>query len=403
MSKYTVLLIDYEPKSIDRVRRPLTEIGYRVEVATDGISGIEAFQRLQPDLVMVEAMIPKKHGFEVCQDLKKTPQGKRTPIIITTSVYKGRKYRNQAFHLHGCDEYIEKPIDEEQVVTICRRMLGDDSPLVASPMASTSGAADAGAADALELHSSPEFAESIHDFPPIPPAPAAMDDDEFEIMARLDAILPGAQRSTSPAPTPSPVTAPRPTPAAPAPPERDLFATSFLPTTEMMPNQDLDPRAQESQVATALEPVPLVPIGEPADPADLRRGDPEPESVADGSDEPQQVVPFESRKSKKKDRRNKKNGAAPSTPTPTHIPSAPPFEPAASDGPLLPVAAMSPADLEMDRGASMASESRASAASQIDPFDVELEDEPRRPWGSIGLALVLIAAAGAIIFLFLGH
>src|SRR4030095_14342440 len=48
------------------------------------IDGVEAFTRLNPDMVLVEAMIPKKHGFEVCQELKRTPHGRRTPIIITT-------------------------------------------------------------------------------------------------------------------------------------------------------------------------------------------------------------------------------------------------------------------------------------------------------------------------------
>ena len=126
MPDYTILLIDYEPRSLERSRRPLAAAGYRVEVARDGLAGMEAFERIKPDLVLVEAMIPKKHGFEVCQDLKKTPQGKRTPILITTAVYKGRKYRSQALHLYGCDEYLEKPLPEEQLVTICARFLGDE-------------------------------------------------------------------------------------------------------------------------------------------------------------------------------------------------------------------------------------------------------------------------------------
>ena len=110
MANYTILLIDYEPRSIERFREPLVAAGYSVEIANDGLSGIEAFNRLSPDMVLVEAMIPKKHGFEVCQELKRTPHGQKTPIIITTGVYKGRKYRTQALHIYGCDEYIEKPI-----------------------------------------------------------------------------------------------------------------------------------------------------------------------------------------------------------------------------------------------------------------------------------------------------
>ena len=124
MANYTILLIDYEPRSIERFRDPLVAAGYKVEIATDGVSGIAAFHRLNPDMVLVEAMIPKKHGFEVCQELKRTPHGRRTPILITTGVYKGRKYRTQALHIYGCDEYIEKPIAPEQLLGIVGKFFG---------------------------------------------------------------------------------------------------------------------------------------------------------------------------------------------------------------------------------------------------------------------------------------
>src|SRR5580765_3619712 len=124
MAQYTILLIDYEPRSIERFREPLVGAGYGIEIATDGVSGIEAFHRLNPDMVLVEAMIPKKHGFEVCQELKRTPHGRRTPVLITTGVYKGRKYRTQALHIYGCDEYIEKPIAPEQLLKTVGKFFG---------------------------------------------------------------------------------------------------------------------------------------------------------------------------------------------------------------------------------------------------------------------------------------
>jgi DNA-binding response OmpR family regulator len=68
-------------------------------------------------------MLPKKNGFEVCQELRQTPNGKNTPILITTAVYRGRKYRSQALHVHGASEYIEKPIADDQLVAIVRRFL----------------------------------------------------------------------------------------------------------------------------------------------------------------------------------------------------------------------------------------------------------------------------------------
>lgn len=123
MRNYTILLIDYEPRSIEHLRRLLAGAGFDVEVASDGLAGVAAFSRLQPDLVIIEAMIPKKHGFEVCQEIKRTALGKRTPVLIQTAVYKGRKYRSQALHIYGCDDYLEKPFSDEFLLQTIRRRL----------------------------------------------------------------------------------------------------------------------------------------------------------------------------------------------------------------------------------------------------------------------------------------
>jgi len=186
MANHTILLIDYEPRSVERFRDPLVAAGYAVELATDGISGVEAFHRLNPDMVLVEAMIPKKHGFEVCQELKRTPHGRRTPIIITTGVYKGRKYRTQALHHYGCDEYIEKPIAPAQLLEIVGRFLAPGVPGI--PAASTEAAARPPAS--AQSGDRPIARQNVDAV--AKPAPSAVKDDrEDEITARLDALLSG--------------------------------------------------------------------------------------------------------------------------------------------------------------------------------------------------------------------
>ena len=92
MSNQTILLIDYDPASIRRTTTPLTKAGYQVEVAMDGVSGLAAFERMKPALVLVEAMLPRKHGFEVGQEIKAKPDGKSTPVLTTTAVCRARHY-----------------------------------------------------------------------------------------------------------------------------------------------------------------------------------------------------------------------------------------------------------------------------------------------------------------------
>jgi len=169
MPNYTILLIDYDPRSIEKLRTPLVMAGLRVEVAKDGLAGIKRFNELKPDLTLIEAMIPKKHGFEVCLELKKTPHGQSSAVLIITSVYKGRKYRTQAMHSYRCDEYLEKPITDESLVSIVKRHLPQR---------------------AVETHEpAPKAAPSRNDNP-------LHDVSEDEVLDRLDAMLPDDPVST---------------------------------------------------------------------------------------------------------------------------------------------------------------------------------------------------------------
>lgn len=184
MPTHRILIIDYEPRSIQQLRAPLEAAGYDVHVAQDGLAGIEAFKRLKPHLTLIEAMLPKKHGFEVCQELKQTPHGKQTPILIVTSVYKGRKYRTQALHNYGCNEYLEKPIPAEKLVETVVGFLG------AAPAET--------AAESPNVPAEPVATRPVAAAGPKATAPAAGSDDdvEIEILERLDQIMPGDSSGT---------------------------------------------------------------------------------------------------------------------------------------------------------------------------------------------------------------
>ncbi len=177
MPDYRILIADYEPRAIQQLSEPLEQAGFQVQVAKDGLRAIEAFNAFKPHLTLIEAMLPKKHGFEVCQELKKTQHGSMTPIVIVTSVYKGRRYRTQALHQYNCDEYLEKPITAEQLVSVVRRLISDRCSVPAEPSAPR-------AAKPLGMPLRPQ---------PAGPKNAAA---ELEIMERLDDILGPSEPST---------------------------------------------------------------------------------------------------------------------------------------------------------------------------------------------------------------
>ena len=105
-----ILVIDYDQASLAALHKILTQEGFEVTVAGDGQAGWEKFQSEKPDLVLMEAMLSKIHGFELCDRITKDPV-RKVPVFIMTGVYKDRVYRTEALRTYGASEYFEKPLD----------------------------------------------------------------------------------------------------------------------------------------------------------------------------------------------------------------------------------------------------------------------------------------------------
>ncbi|MBN1552479.1 response regulator transcription factor, partial [bacterium] len=119
-----VLLVDYEVSKMKATEDFLTQAGFEVVKAFDGLDALEKFAEEQPDLVLLSAMLPKLHGFEVCKAIKQSDVGKTTPVLITTSVYKSYKYKRQAMKDYMADDYILKPFNYEELLVKIREHLG---------------------------------------------------------------------------------------------------------------------------------------------------------------------------------------------------------------------------------------------------------------------------------------
>ena len=121
MSK-TVLLVDYEPRSIDRIRAALKGIGVSMVLATDGWSAEAEFQRTVPDLTLVQDVLPKRTGYQLCRDLKSTPLGARRRVLLLARAHSGNRHRVLN---SGCDEWIAKPFDEPTLIAAVKKHLAD--------------------------------------------------------------------------------------------------------------------------------------------------------------------------------------------------------------------------------------------------------------------------------------
>jgi TonB family protein len=122
-----ILLVDYEVSKMKATEDFLNQAGFDVVKAFDGLDALEKFSEEQPDLVLLSAMLPKLHGFEVCKAIKHSDTGRETPVLITTSVYKSYKYKRQAMKDYLADDYILKPFNYEELLAKIREHLGLES------------------------------------------------------------------------------------------------------------------------------------------------------------------------------------------------------------------------------------------------------------------------------------
>jgi DNA-binding response OmpR family regulator len=116
----TVLLVDDDNEIIESMRTVLEAKGYRVMVARDGNAGLTVAERENPDLVILDMMMPKKSGFLVLEKLKGRPGGLIPTIMITGN--EGSRHRAYAEML-GVRDYIRKPFAMEKLVKSVEQIL----------------------------------------------------------------------------------------------------------------------------------------------------------------------------------------------------------------------------------------------------------------------------------------
>jgi two-component system alkaline phosphatase synthesis response regulator PhoP len=119
----TILVVDDEQDIVDLISYNLSKEGYEVATASNGTDAVELAQRMRPDLVILDIMMPGLDGFEVCRTLRQNPSMQSTAIVFLTAKA-GEIDQILGLEL-GADDYIQKPISPRvllaRVKTIFRR------------------------------------------------------------------------------------------------------------------------------------------------------------------------------------------------------------------------------------------------------------------------------------------
>jgi DNA-binding response OmpR family regulator len=124
MAGKKILIVDYDTKSIESLSKLFEDYKIEIMTAMDGVDAYEKFKADEPDLVLLEAMLPRLHGFDLAQKINQDTRG-RVPVIIVTAVYKGHQYRNEALRTFGVSDYFEKPYDKDKLVNRVLNLIGE--------------------------------------------------------------------------------------------------------------------------------------------------------------------------------------------------------------------------------------------------------------------------------------
>ncbi|HSH11594.1 MAG TPA: response regulator transcription factor [Ilumatobacter sp.] len=118
MSQPTILVVEDEPSFVEALQIGLAREGFRVEVATDGAEAVERFPLVKPDLVLLDLMLPRLSGIDVCRQIR---QISNVPIIMVTA--KSSEIDTVVGLEVGADDYVTKPYRLHELVARIRAQL----------------------------------------------------------------------------------------------------------------------------------------------------------------------------------------------------------------------------------------------------------------------------------------
>lgn len=117
----TVLVVDDNPQILELLEAYLDPLGVRVITAADGNAALAQVESERPDLILLDVMMPKRSGFEVCRIVKDDSRFEKTPVVMVTAlneegdIERGRE--------SGADEFLCKPVNKNDLIDCVQRLL----------------------------------------------------------------------------------------------------------------------------------------------------------------------------------------------------------------------------------------------------------------------------------------
>jgi CheY-like chemotaxis protein len=123
VQKTRVLVVDDDPELRRLVSRMLGEKGFAVEEASRGLEALNRIRSAPPDLLLLDAMLPEVHGFDICRKIKASDRYGSIPVIMISSIYRGWRFARDLKEAYGVAAFLEKPFDIQALLDTVDRVL----------------------------------------------------------------------------------------------------------------------------------------------------------------------------------------------------------------------------------------------------------------------------------------
>lgn len=120
--KQTILIVEDEKDFARALEILLNSKGYKIEIANDGMSGLQKAREMSPDLIILDIMLPKINGYKISRLLKFDEQFKNIPIIMLTA--RAEKHDEEVGMETGADIYMTKPLENKELLRNMEDLLG---------------------------------------------------------------------------------------------------------------------------------------------------------------------------------------------------------------------------------------------------------------------------------------
>ena len=121
LAQAKILLVDDNQQNLELMLAYLETLPCKLSTARDGVEAIESIQRERPDLVLLDVMMPKMSGFEVCRKVKSDPATRDMAVIMVTALHEVGDHERAVES--GTDDFLTKPVNKLELLTRVRSLL----------------------------------------------------------------------------------------------------------------------------------------------------------------------------------------------------------------------------------------------------------------------------------------